>query len=389
MPVAQSSSDPEGALPVLVAADDLSGGTGVHLQSLARPLRSVGVETSFLCFGPFQLVVDETTAVAFGPPKRWFDRYPLAQLRRLAHLWRFVRATRPAVVHAIFFWPIMYGRLLKALGVVRVLVENREDQGFNWYRHEYMLLRATSGIPDRVICVSNAVRDVVLEREGIAADRVVVIHNGIDLPEPSMAERHRLRAALGFADTDVVVGMIANLNRPVKGVRYFIEAMPAIVEAVPGARFLIVGGGQDEAEHRCEAERLGVSDRVHFAGFQMDVTPFYHAMDVSVLTSLSEGLSITLLESMGHGLPVVVTAVGGNPEVVVDGSTGTLVPARDVPAFVHEVVRLAKAPELRAQYGAAGRQRVAAHFSRAHVAEQYARLYRDLVGQRPALPKTR
>ena len=122
---------------------------------------------------------------------------------------------------------------------------------------------------------------------------------------------------------------------------------------------------------------MDVADRVRFTGYQPDVTPFYDAMDVSVLTSLSEGLSITLLESMSHRLPVVVTAVGGNPEVVIDGETGFLVPPRDVAAFVTQVTRLAHDPELRARFGTAARLRVARSFSRDRAASRYLDVYQE------------
>jgi glycosyltransferase involved in cell wall biosynthesis len=324
-------------------------------------------------------VVGPATRVEFGPPDRRFDRYPFAQIRRLMWLRRIVRDARPTVVHAVFFWPIIYGRLLRAAGVVHKLVENREDQGFNWGRHEYAWLRATSSLPDRVICVSDAVRDTVLERETIPPDRITVIRNGVALPRLDGSARSGARAALGYGQNEVVIGLVAWLNRAVKGVRYFVEAMPEIAREVPNARFLIVGGGDEEDGLRAEARRIGVADRVCFTGFQSDVTPFYRAMDISVLTSLSEGLSITLLESMAHELPVVATRVGGNPELVVEGETGFLVPARDVGAFVAQVTRLARDPALRAACGAAGRSRVEAEFTGERAARAYARTYRTLL----------
>jgi glycosyltransferase involved in cell wall biosynthesis len=279
----------------------------------------------------------------------------------------------------VFFWPIIYGRLLKAAGAVRALVESREDQGFNWGRHEYALLRLTRRLPDRIICVSEAVRRVMLEREAVEPQRTTVVHNGIDLPTAGASKRSETRRALGFGPDDFVVGMVANLNRAVKGVGYFVSAMPGILGAVPSARFLIVGGGPDEAALRTQAERLGVEDRVRFAGFQSEVASYYDAMDISVLTSLSEGLSITLLESMGRGLPVVVTRVGGNPEVVRDGETGFLVPARDVEAFTARVVALARDPSLRLRLGNAGRATITRSFSRADAAARYARVYEEVL----------
>jgi glycosyltransferase involved in cell wall biosynthesis len=109
------------------------------------------------------------------------------------------------------------------------------------------------------------------------------------------------------------------------------------------------------------------------------MAPFYAAMDISVLTSLTEGLSIALLESMSYGLPVVVTRVGGNPEVVLDGETGFLVPPKDTTAFAEKVVVLLQDRELRARMGDAARRRIDEQFRVTDVATHYLRLYEGLL----------
>jgi glycosyltransferase involved in cell wall biosynthesis len=281
-------------------------------------------------------------------------------------------------VHAYFFWTILYARLLKLAGRIPVLVENREDQGFNWGSHEYGWLRLTRRAPDRVVCVSEAVRRTVAEREGLSAERLTVIRNGLAAPERRVS-RTAARTEFGFDEDDLVVGMVANFDRAAKGVDRFVEAIPPIVEAVPRARFLLVGRGRNEADVRRLAASLGIGDRLVFAGFRPDVEVAYEAMDLSVLTSRTEGLSITLLESMDHGLPVVVTDVGGNPEVVVPGETGVLVPPDDTGAFAREVVALLGSPETRRRMGETARRRVDAEFRIDRTAGRYAALYEELL----------
>jgi glycosyltransferase involved in cell wall biosynthesis len=307
-------------------------------------------------------------------------KYPIAQVRQLRAIRRIAASVRPAVVHAYFFWSIIYGRLLKALGVACVLVENREDQGFSWGLHEYGLLRLTARFTDRVVCVSAAVRQTVLEREQLDSAKVVVIPNGVDVAKVSAVEparAARLRSELALEGAGPIVGMVAHLNREVKGGRYLIDAIPLIREKVPSARFLLVGIVADDLRERVHASGLG--DAVVFAGMRKSALDFYPLMDVSVLTSLSEGLSMTLLESMSHGLPVVATAVGGNPEVVVHGETGWLVPPRDPGAFADRVVDLLLDPTLRERMGRAGRERVVMDFGIDRVADAYQRLYADLL----------
>ena len=328
---------------------------------------------------PLVRALPQGTEVRVIESAGWYDRFPLAQARRLLELRRIVRAVRPDVVHAYFFWSIIYARLLKLVGDISILVENREDLGFSWGRGAYAALRLLRAVPDRVICVAGAVRDVALRREAIAPARTLVIRNGIDAAPRSHADRGTARGAFGFEAEHVVVGMVANLHRAVKGGPRLLDAIGAITAAAPSARFLLAGVGTDQASLETQLRARGIADVVVGAGYRPDVETCYAAMDVSVLTSSTEGLSITLLESMRSGLPTVVTRVGGNAELVMDGVTGFLVPVDDLDAFVDRVVRLVRDAELRRSMGEAGRRRIAEHFGMDGVARGYLEVYEELL----------
>ena len=324
--------------------------------------------------------VTPDTPIEYLKSPRWFERYPFGQVRRLSDIRKFVAKAPPDILHCYFFWSIIYGRILKRLGKIQILVESREDQGFNWDRHEYVWLRMTRTMPDRVICVSEAVRQVVLKREGIDPARVLVVHNGVEPVQELTESKSSARRELGITEDNLVVGMVANFNRPVKGVSYFLDAIPSIVRAVPAARFLILGRGKEQQSLQDKAKALGIESHVVFAGYQNEVGHYYSIMDISVLTSLSEGLSITLLESMSYGIPVVATQVGGNPEVVVDGQTGYLVPPRDVPSFVDRVVKLLHNPDLRSKLGQESLRRIKQKFQMQDTANRYLEVYSGLLG---------
>ena len=367
------ATDP-GSSRVLVITEDLGGGTGNHLLAMTRLWHRWGCEAQILSHAP--LLAREAPGIPVHVvPRRRFERYPLTQVRRCANAWRHVTRFQPSVVHTYFFWSILYGRILKALGKVKCLIENREDQGFSWGASAYLILRATRALPDRVICVSDAVRRVVLEKERLDPSRVIAIHNGVEMPPDRPVDLNAIRAEVGLRPEHLVVGMVANFNRTVKGVRYLIEAAPAVVQAVPHVRFLLLGTGNQETELRELTARLGMTRHVVFAGHRYNIDQYYAFMDLSVLTSLSEGLSITLLESMSHGLPVVATSVGGNPEVVADGVTGYLVAPRDVAAFADRVIPLLRDPERRARFGQAARRTVERDFNLSDVAERYLQEY--------------
>jgi glycosyltransferase involved in cell wall biosynthesis len=377
---AGAEHNPPKATTVLVVTNTLRGGTGAHIVRLLECLAGSRWQPLLLCQGSRD----------FDPPasvpliddfERRRHRFPVAQWRQFRTLHRLVRKHRPALVHAFFFWPIIYGRVLKRLGVIPHLVENREDQGFIWSDADYRILRATAAVPDRVICVSEAVREVVLEREGTPEDRTVVIRNGVQLPAGahSKDDLAAARTEFGFGPEHRIVGMVANLDHAVKGASYFVEALPLIVGRVPEARFLVLGEGREKTALRARADELGVGGRVVFAGFRRDVHRLYPIMNVSVLTSLSEGLSITILESMSFGIPVVVTAVGGNPELVRHGESGFLVPPKDAASFADAVVRVLGDPQLARRLGQEGRKIVERDFALDTVAARYAELYRDIL----------
>lgn len=384
-PDPESCGREEARVPrLLVLTDDLSGGTGQHMLELLDRVARSGWSVEVASTVPNETRLPDLVQVSRLTMGRGL--YPLPHLRLLRSIRRVIRRFRPDVVHSYFFWPILCSRILRMAGAAPALVENREDEGFNWAGHEYAWLRLTRPAPERVICVSRSVQEVVAKREGLDGSVTTVVPNGIDANlvgegALSAARETALREELGLPRGDPVVGMVANLDREVKGGRWFVEAVPGVLERVPSARFLVVGLGGDAPEIRDRLGELGVADRVVLTGFRNDVGDCYRIMDVSVLTSLSEGLSITLLESMACGLPVVATRVGGNSDVVVDGETGFLVPPRDPEAWAGGVVRLLESPDLRARMGDAGRSRVREAFSLDLATERYLEVYREAAGR--------
>lgn len=175
-----------------------------------------------------------------------------------------------------------------------------------------------------------------------------------------------------------MIGVVARLNR-LKGIEYFLQAAAAMGKRSYDARFLIVGDGQHKQELEQLAIQLGLGKRVVFTGFRLDVPEVLSALTISVLPSLSEGLSNSLLESMAAGVPVVATNVGGNPEAVEDGVTGIIVPPRDAHALARAMALLLENPDLGSEFGEAGRRRVTQRFSLAQMVRETESLYLRLL----------
>jgi glycosyltransferase involved in cell wall biosynthesis len=367
----------DGAAKIVFLTDDLGGGTGNHLLSMMKHWDRNRWQAEILSRAPITSRISPDVPVRYVPSDGRMNIYPIAQIRALARIRKEISVRSPEILHTYFFWPILFGRLLKLGGVIRTLIENREDEGFNWGVHEYTWLRMTRGLPDRIICVSDAVKRVVMERERIEEDRIVLIRNGVEPFPDAGKETAETRKELGLEGRHLVVGMVANFNRSVKGVSLFLDAVPQIVRAVPDARFLLLGRGKEEVALRDKAQSMGIEPYVLFAGFRRDIHRYYAVMDVSALTSFSEGLSITLLESMRCGIPVVATRVGGNPEVVVDGETGFLVNPGDSTEFSSRVVQLLQDRDLRRNMGEEARKRAENHFRMSEVASRYIGVYED------------
>jgi glycosyltransferase involved in cell wall biosynthesis len=359
---------------------DLGGGTGHHLLDLLLVRDPEDWQADIVSEVPSTSRMDLPVRHRVLDPPRGPATYPVRQVQRYRQLEELFRGASPDILHTYFFWSIMYGRILKARGVVSKLVENREDLGFAWGRHEYALLALTRHLPDLVICVSDAVRRVVLEREGLDASRARIIRNGIACSNPSEDPRlDELRSELGIGADQLVVGMVANYDRPVKGVDCFLESIPLIRCAVPETRFVLLGQGRSEGRVREHARLLGIDDVFLMPGFRQDVHRFYELMDVSVLTSFSEGLSITILESMNHGVPVVVTDVGGNREIVSNGKTGYLVPPGDARIFADAVIRVLRERSLRDRFGAAAQRIAVRRFDLGSVTRRYSEVYEQVL----------
>ena len=173
----------------------------------------------------------------------------------------------------------------------------------------------------------------------------------------------------------------------VKGHRYLLEAAPSVLKACPSTVFLIAGRGECETALREQARSLGIDAQVRFLGFRQDVPALLAICDVFVLPSLSEGLSIAILEAMAAARPVVTTRVGGNPELVVDGETGVLVEPADARRLASAVIRILTDPAEARRLGENGLSRVRGRFNIGAMVREYEATY-DAALRGPALPGT-
>lgn len=298
------------------------------------------------------------------------------QVRELA---RYLRRHRIELVHTTGMYPNIFAVTAAWLARTPVIIASVRDLGHMWTERLRRLQRLTCRLADVVVTNADAIAER-LRGEGYDPRQIVIIRNGVALPPNGGHTPGALRRELGIPPAAPLVGVVCRVDR-VKGLEDFIDAAALVVDRHPAARFLVVGprcadaGEQYVADLRDRATRRGLDGRLTLTGARSDVPELLRELDVSVLSTLSEGLSNALLESMAAGTPVVATDVGGNPEVVRDGVTGLLVPPADPPALAAAIGRLLDSPRLAGELGAAGRQLIEDRFTNERMIEQTAELY--------------
>ena len=287
---------------------------------------------------------------------------------------RLVRREGISLIHAHEFTGNTYGSLVAKLVGVPLVATVHGKSYYSEQCKRRLAYRAVSRVAT-MVAVSEDLKRFITGTVGVPAERIKVIYNGQEILPPVVPEeKSRLRGEFGLEKNESVVGVVGSLY-PVKGHEYLLAAVPQVLKTHPRTRFLIVGRGDLEVSLKEKVKRAGLEKQVCFLGFREDVAALLSLMDIFVLPSLSEGLSIALLEAMAAGKPVIATNVGGNPELVVDGETGYSVPPRDADALAAKL-RLLLADKCRAKrLGENGRNRVERCFSLQAMADNYQELY--------------
>ena len=254
----------------------------------------------------------------------------------------------------------------------------------NWRVRTYnrLDLAALRGA-DRVVAVSDATRQK-LTGKGIHAGNIRLIYNAVEPDDAAgrpddgeVKKRHRI------APGRKVIGVIGRLN-PEKGQLIFLKALRSVIARQPAVTALLIGDGQDRSSLEQYCERNGLTDHVIFTGYQEEIAPYYRALDLLVLPSLSEGLPNTVLEAMTFGVPVLASRVGGVPEII-DTGNGVLVPPGDPDVLAERMTELLGDDRRRTAIGARGRSALYPRFSPDDRARRIVALYEELLATRAAI----
>jgi glycosyltransferase involved in cell wall biosynthesis len=351
------------------------GGAERHLLSLCSGLVSRGhrVDVGFLkgngaLRGEFERIGVNT--------ERFALESPADVLSCVRQLHRHLKGHRYSVVHTHLLKANFVGGIAGRLAGIRCVVASKHNDEPQLRKPWIAQLhKHSSRLDRRIICSSRHILDHMVRFGGVEASRCDVVYYGIEAARGEDDRAIDLRAEVGADRPTFLIACVARLI-PRKGHRHLLEAMSKVVALHGDVRLLVVGAGsiREDLENRCR--RGGLQEYVVFTGERMDVPAILHDVDVLVLPSEAEGLGLVLLEAMAAGKPVVASAVGGIPEIVIDGETGFLVQPGSPGALAERICSLLEDPQLAARMGEHGLQRQRRMFSADSMVERILDVYR-------------
>ena len=283
------------------------------------------------------------------------------------------------VLHCHQYSPFVYGRIAKMwrpeLRLIYTEHGRLSDAPPSWKRR--VVNPYLSRFDGSIVAVSDDLRQYMLDAR-FPRGQVNVVHNGIETgPLPGPAQRLRARMALGVSDDTFVFASVARLD-PVKDFMSLLEAYAEVRREVPKSRLVIIGDGSERVALKARAQREDLAGSVDFLGMRSDVRALLPGADLYLNSSISEGVSITILEAMAAGVPVIATAVGGTPEVLAGGAAGILVPPRHPARLAQAAIALSSSAAARGRLAAIARRRVESSFTIQRMVAEYVRLYQSV-----------
>lgn len=322
---------------------------------------------------------DEVRCIDLGKGDK-ADRFMPLKLARV------IRRERPDIVHSQS-WSGVDTALATLLTPGVKLVHSEHGRNYpHWQRQPLLRRLARRGVyhlADAVVAISGEVRDFYCGQTGFPAERVQVIPNGIDVRRMNEADARGIREELCIAPDDFVIGTVARLDLT-KDTMTLARAFAAIAlpQRYSNLKLLIVGDGEERAKLEEFVRRMNLDCIVIFAGMRREAPRLLQAMDVFALSSVSEGMPLTVLEAMAARLPVVATNVGALPELVEEGKTGFLVPIRHAAAMSDKLEVFLTNRQLARTFGEAARRKVEREFSLERMLGSYAELYESVLKER-------
>lgn len=358
----------------------VAGGTETHLTILAKNLNKKKYNCIIVAFdfcdNPLSINLRKLNIPIIHLPVGRY--YTFNALFKAIELMRIIKREKIDIVQTFHIKSDSYGALIAKISGVKHIVSSKRDTGELKSKWHLILNKLSRGLFQQVISVSESVGSKVSEAELIPIEKINIIYNGVDIEKfapPDDNQRKIIRDKFGYSHTDFIVGTVAWF-RPEKSYDVFFTAVKKIQNSLQNVKVIAVGGGPLLDYYKRYIESVGLSSIVVFTGPTDNVKEYYQLFDIACLVpTINEGLSNSVIEKMSMSLPLIVTNVGGNSELVVNDYNGFVIQPGDSNALSELIIELYNSPFKRYEMGMNSRKIVEKKFTIKKMIENHEAFY--------------
>lgn len=358
---------------IVYIVDNLKiAGAQTQLARLVEGLGKKNFDIRVICLGDYNArLLDQVgkDRVDFFPMTCIWKWDFWANFKRLV---KKLKELKPDVVHAYLNTSNVFGAWAAKQVKVPFILTSRRDMGHFRSGRIAAMEKWSNRFCEYVVCVSNAVKDKTVREEHLSANKAVVLYGGVD------TNLFKGRTQLD-QDGPLTIGMVATMDRPIKGHLDFLMAAKHVLEGTRNVRFILVGDGELRVELETFVRQENMGDAVSFRGQSNDVQKEIEQMDMFVLPSHSEGFSNAVLEAMAMEVPVLANALEGNLEIIDDMVNGILVEPRNTRQMAERITSFIGHRDKLAEMGKKARQKILENFTIGHMVDRYDSFYNRLL----------
>jgi glycosyltransferase involved in cell wall biosynthesis len=353
------------------------GGTEMVIKNIIEGCDAEKFTMSIFCIekpiGPWGVDLQKSgITIDASERKLGFDTALITIIRK------HIKQNKIDIIHCHQYTPWIYG-VIAALGTKSKVIFTEHGRFYpdssSWKRK--LLNPWLCRITDRITAISQATKQALVDFENVPEKRIEVIYNGIKPPVVIPSKILVLKEKLGITTETKVIGTIARLD-PIKNHKMMLNAFAQVLTTHPNTKLILVGDGEECENIRTQIAKLRLQDNVIMTGYEPQPQHYLALMDIFLLSSFSEGTSMTLLEAMALGKPCVVTNVGGNPEVIKNYHNGLTVKTDDAEAYGDAIKRLISDDKTNAKMSTNAKTRYAATFSETTMNVKFSSMYNNL-----------
>jgi len=354
------------------------GGTEMVIKNIIDGCDKNIFEMSVLCIesplGPFAEELQKDDIEFFQLNRQpGFDTNLIKQIRQI------IKNNKVDIIHCHQYTPWVYGVFAAAFSNTKVIFTEHgrfHPDSSTWKRK--LINPILNLFTDQVTAISKATKEALIEFENIPEKSITVIYNGITPLTVVQTEVDKLKIDLGIPENNTVLGTIARFD-PIKNHTMMLRAFALVLEQQPNTTLIIVGDGKERENIEACIKQLNLANKVILTGYQTKPHNYLALMDIYLLSSFSEGTSMTLLEAMSLGKPCVVTDAGGNPEVIANGKNGFVTPNDDADEFAKRLVEIITTNTSALELGKISIKRFEEIFSERNMNQLYKKTYHNLI----------